>query len=140
MAQHSGLLGQLGWDSFFQDQLADGEAELSALRVDGVHRARLTGLVGPDQFDIDLPARTDTAEFAVGDWVLADPLTRMLQRRLDRRTLLQRAAEGKRPPQLVAANVDTLSLSPPATETSIWRGSNAIWPLPMMREPILSWF
>ncbi|MDB5615546.1 MAG: ribosome small subunit-dependent GTPase [Devosia sp.] len=108
MAEHSGFLGQLGWDSFFEDQLADGEAELSALRVDGVHRARLTGLVGPDQFDIDLPARTDTAEFAVGDWVLADPLTWMLHRRLDRRTLLQRAAEGKRPPQLVAANVDTL--------------------------------
>ena len=108
MAEHSRLLGQLGWDSFFEDQLADGEAELSALRVDGVHRARLSGLVGPDQFGIDLPARTDTAEFAVGDWVLADPLTRMLHRRLDRRTLLQRAAEGKRPPQLVAANVDTL--------------------------------
>lgn len=100
--------GQLGWDSFFEDQLAAGEAELSRLRIDGVHRGRLTGLIDFEQFDVDLPARTDTADFAVGDWVLADPVTRMLHRRLHRRTLLQRAAEGKRPIQLVAANVDTL--------------------------------
>ncbi|UJW86506.1 ribosome small subunit-dependent GTPase A [Devosia sp. SL43] len=99
---------QLGWDSFFEDQLAGNEAELWRLRIDAVHRRRLTGLVDTEQFEIDLPPRTDTADYAVGDWVLAHPLTKMLYRRLDRRTLLQRAAEGKRPTQLVAANVDTL--------------------------------
>jgi len=102
------LSGALGWDSFFQDQVAAGEAELSRLRIDAVHRGRLTGLTEGGQFDIDLPAGTDTAEFAVGDWILADPLSKALRRRLERRTLLQRAAEGKRPTQLVAANVDTL--------------------------------
>ena len=55
-----------------------------------------------------MPARIDTAEFAVGDWVLADPLTRQFLRRLDRKALLQRRGEGRRPTQLVAANVDTL--------------------------------
>lgn len=99
---------QLGWDSFFEDQLAAGEAALRRLRIDTVHRARLTGLMHSGQCDIDLPARTGTGDFAVGDWVLADPLTGMLHRRLDRRTLLQRAAEGRKPAQLVAANVDTL--------------------------------
>lgn len=99
---------QLGWDSFFEDQLGPGEATLARLRIDAVHRGRLTGLRHSEQFDIDLPARTGTGDFAVGDWVLADPLTGMLHRRLDRRTLLQRAAEGKRSAQLVAANVDTL--------------------------------
>jgi ribosome biogenesis GTPase len=99
---------QLGWDSFFEDQLADDEMALARLRVDAVHRARLTGLTGMGQVDIDLPVRASTADFAVGDWVLADPLSGMLCRRLDRRTLLQRGAEGKRPAQLVAANVDTL--------------------------------
>ena len=109
MGNHSdGDLGQLGWDSFFEQQIAAGEAEYSRLRIDAVHRARLTGLIGTEQFNIDLPARIDTADFAVGDWVLADPFTKMLHRRLERRTLLQRVAEGKRPSQLVAANVDTL--------------------------------
>jgi ribosome biogenesis GTPase / thiamine phosphate phosphatase len=100
--------GQFGWDSYFDDQLAASEAELTRLRIDGVHRGRLTGLAECKQCEIDLPAHTDTADFAVGDWVLADPVTRLLHRRLVRRTLLQRAAEGKRPLQLVAANVDTL--------------------------------
>jgi ribosome biogenesis GTPase len=103
-----GHLGQLGWRSFFEDQLAASDAGLLRLRVDAIHRGRLTGLNGTEQLEIGLPTRTDTAEYAVGDWVLADPLTMLLQRRLERRTLLQRAGEGRRPTQLVAANVDTL--------------------------------
>jgi ribosome biogenesis GTPase len=110
-SEHSAEMGQLGWDSFFEDQLEDAEAQLWRLRIDAVHRGRLTGLSSSGQVGIDLPARTDTAEFAVGDWVLVDPLTRLLHRRLDRRTLLQRAGEGKRPTQLVAANVDTLFIA-----------------------------
>lgn len=55
-----------------------------------------------------LPSKTNTADFAVGDWVLADPRTHMLVRRLERHTLLQRQTEGARTPQLIAANVDTL--------------------------------
>lgn len=99
---------QLGWDSFFECQLPDSEAELWRLRIDAVHRGRLTGLMDAEQFEIELPARADTAHFAVGDWVLVNPHTKALHRRLDRRTLLQRPGEGKRPTQLVAANVDTL--------------------------------
>lgn len=109
--QHFGDIDQLGWDSFFEDQLADAEAELWRLRIDAVHRGRLTGLSASGRVEIDLPARIDTAEFAVGDWVLVDPFTRVLHRRLDRRTLLQRAGEGKRATQLVAANVDTLFIA-----------------------------
>lgn len=106
--EHAGYIGKLGWHSFFEDQLADTETELARLRVDAIHRARMTGLFGSQQFEIDLPARADTAEYAVGDWVLVDPLTMLLYRRLDRRSLLERVGEGKRPSQLVAANVDTL--------------------------------
>lgn len=105
------FLGNLGWDSFYEDQLGAGEAELLRLRVDAVHRGRMTGLSGSDQYAISLPARVDTAEFAVGDWVLAAPVTGQLHRRLDRKTLLQRAGEGKRPAQLVAANVDSLFIA-----------------------------
>jgi len=101
-------LDALGWNSFFADQVAAAETALLPLRVDAIHRARLTGLSGREQLEIELPARTNTAEFAVGDWVLADPHTLLLHRRLERRTLLQRVGEGRRPTQLVCANVDTL--------------------------------
>ncbi len=101
-------LQSLGWSRFFGDQLTADEAELSPSRIDAVHRGRLTALSTAGQIDIVLPARADTGDYAVGDWVLADPLTHLLHRRLDRKALLQRAGEGKRPTQLVAANIDTL--------------------------------
>lgn len=101
-------LRRLGWHSFFQDQLVEAETELSRLRVDAIHRGRLTGFFDSKQFEVGLPARADTAQFAVGDWVLVHPRTMLLHRRLDRRTILQRVGEGKRPSKLVAANVDTL--------------------------------
>lgn len=104
----SGSLESLGWSHFFADQLEADEATLSPSRIDAVHRSRLTALTGVDQVDIVLPPHSDTADYAVGDWVLADPVTRLLHRRLNRKALLQRRGEGKRPTQLVAANIDTL--------------------------------
>jgi ribosome biogenesis GTPase len=98
----------LGWSRFFDEQLGADELALTPARIDAVHRARLTGLTTAGQIEIELPARTDTAQFAVGDWVLAEPLTGQLVRRLERKALLQRRGEGRRPDQLVAANVDTL--------------------------------
>lgn len=106
--QSDHVVRQLGWTAFFEDQLNSDEAMLARLRINGVHRRRLTGLGQTGQVGIELPPNTNTGDFAVGDWVLADPGSSLLQRRLDRRTLLQRGAEGKKPVQLVAANVDTL--------------------------------
>jgi ribosome biogenesis GTPase / thiamine phosphate phosphatase len=97
-----------GWSSFFADQIAADEAHLLRLRVDAVHRGRISGLGPTGRVDVGLPPRSDTADFAVGDWVLADPDTLLLSRRLEPRTLLQRHGEGKRPTQLIAANIDTL--------------------------------
>jgi ribosome biogenesis GTPase / thiamine phosphate phosphatase len=57
---------------------------------------------------LQLSPQASTADHAVGDWVLVDPASHLLIRRLDRRTLLQRRTEGGRVPQLIAANVDTL--------------------------------
>lgn len=99
---------RFGWSRFFDDQVQADEAELSVARVDAVHRARLTGLTPSGQVEIVLPARSDTGQFAVGDWVLCDPYTGALHRRLERKSLLQRPSEGRRPVQLIAANIDTL--------------------------------
>lgn len=98
----------LGWSDFFAVQVEPGEAEFAPRRVASVHRARIDaiGVTGP--VGLELPPNSNTAEFAVGDWVLADPLTGMLVRRLDRKTVFQRRAEGAQGQQLAAANVDTL--------------------------------
>lgn len=98
----------LGWSDFFVYQIEPAEKELVPLRVASVHRARIEviGVIGP--VDLELPPNVNTADFAVGDWVLADPKSGMLVRRLDRKTVFQRRPEVGREQQLVAANVDTL--------------------------------
>lgn len=98
----------LGWSGFFAAQVADDDACLTPMRIATVHRSRLTAesLSGPKR--LTLPAQSSTTDFAVGDWVLVDPDGALVVRRLDRRTLLQRKTEGRRPTQLIAANVDTL--------------------------------
>ncbi len=98
----------LGWPPFFDAQLAAEETELTRARIATVHRSRVTGLSEAGPIRLDLPLHATTADFAVGDWVLADPQSHVLIRRLDRKSLLQRRAEGARGPQLIAANVDTL--------------------------------
>ncbi|WP_229583345.1 ribosome small subunit-dependent GTPase A [Paracoccus sp. S-4012] len=78
------------------------------MRIATVHRTRVTAesVAGPAR--LKLPVHANTADYAVGDWVLVEADTRMLARRLDRKTLLQRRTEGGGTRQLLAANVDTL--------------------------------
>lgn len=104
----AGYLESLGWSPFFAGQVEADEARLARSRIDAVHRSRLSALTDAGQVEIVLPAHTDTSDYAVGDWILADPATQVLHRRLNRKTLLQRRGEGKRPAQLIAANIDTL--------------------------------
>jgi ribosome biogenesis GTPase len=101
-------LSSLGWSDFFEHQLGPSDANFAPRRIATVHRARLTALSQAGLIELSLPVHTNTGDFAVGDWVLADPLTHMLNRRLTRRTVLERGSEGRRGPQVAAANVDTL--------------------------------
>ncbi len=98
----------LGWSAFFADQLAAAEGDIVPMRIATVHRSRMSALSTEGPVRLTLPAHANTAHHAVGDWVLVEPGTRMLVRRLDRKALLQRRTEGGRAPQLIAANVDTL--------------------------------
>lgn len=104
---HATLLS-LGWSSFYEDQLAADETGYDRLRVATIHRSRMTAMSQSGSVKLRLPARSNTAEFAVGDWILVAPDDHMLIRRLDRHSLLQRQTAGGRTPQLIAANVDTL--------------------------------
>ncbi|MFN7102295.1 MAG: ribosome small subunit-dependent GTPase A [Pseudorhizobium sp.] len=107
-APPSSTLETLGWSAFFADQVTPTEAELHPTRVASVHRARIEGIGVTGPIKLELPANANTADFAVGDWVLADPRSDMLVRRLDRKTVFQRRPELGRAQQLVAANIDTL--------------------------------
>lgn len=101
-------LAALGWLAFFYEQLEAGEAGLAPMRIATVHRDRVTAVSEHGPVRLELSAQSHTTDFAVGDWVLVDPGTRLLVRRLNRRMLLKRKTEGGRPTQLIAANVDTL--------------------------------
>ncbi|MBO1909202.1 ribosome small subunit-dependent GTPase A [Microvirga sp. 3-52] len=101
-------LSSLGWSDFFEDQLEPYERGLAPHRIATVHRARLTAISQTGPVELTLPVHSQTGDFAVGDWVLADPQTRLLQRRLIRKTVLARRTEGSKTPQLAGANVDTL--------------------------------
>ncbi|BDA86926.1 putative ribosome biogenesis GTPase RsgA [Aureimonas sp. SA4125] len=98
----------LGWSEFFEAQLGPEDADLVPRRIANVHRARLTALSPGGTVRLVLPPHANTGDYAVGDWVLVDPGTQMLRRRLDRRTVLERRIGGAGEPQLAAANVDTL--------------------------------
>lgn len=101
-------LADLGWSADFADQVTPEEAALAPMRIATVHRARLTAIHRGATVRLTLPVHAQTTDFAVGDWVLADPETLLLHRRLDRRTVLERHTAGARAPQLIAANIDTL--------------------------------
>ena len=101
-------LPSLGWAPFFEEQLGPDDRGQVPLRVATVHRSRMTGLSTIGTVRVGLPAHVNTAQFAVGDWVLADPQSHLLIRRLERRSLLERQTVGARVPQLIAANVDTV--------------------------------
>jgi ribosome biogenesis GTPase len=107
-AGHPIPLLSLGWSAFFEDQLEPHEAGLAPHRIATVHRARLTAISQTGPAELTLPVHSQTGDFAVGDWVLADPQTRLLHRRLIRKTVLERRTEGSKTPQLAGANIDTL--------------------------------
>ncbi len=97
-----------GWSAHFADQLTPDDATFAPMRIATVHRSRLTANFGDETIRLNLPVHAKTTDFAVGDWVLADPQTHILHRRLTPKTLLDRRVEGSPTPQLIAANVDTL--------------------------------
>lgn len=101
-------LAALGWSEVFEEQLTPDEAPLAPMRIATVHRSRVTAFSPAGAVKLNLPAHASTTDFAVGDWVLVDPATDTVTRRLERKSLLRRRTEGTRAPQLIAANIDTL--------------------------------
>ena len=101
-------LQNLGWSEFFEDQRQLDDFAFDPCRIASVHRSRLTAMSPDGLVKLTLPVHASTGDFAVGDWVLVDPQTHVLSRRLSRKSVMERHVEGAKTPQLFAANVDTL--------------------------------
>jgi len=113
MTTHDPDLIELGWKSFFSDQLSPDEcARLQPVRVLAVHRGKLAVAgAGTDRLITPSLPNADAEEYqlAVGDWLLVDPASLQISRILRRASLFKRRAPGSgRRLQLIAANVDTL--------------------------------
>jgi ribosome biogenesis GTPase len=107
------MLAQLGWRSFFSEQVSAEESRsCRPVRVMSVHRGRVTvsGEEFEDSISSSLPGRRGPKDRpTVGDWLLIDRSTGSLVRILNRTSLFKRPAPGDdRRVQLIAANVDTL--------------------------------
>lgn len=98
----------LGWSEAFAGQLTEDDAGFAPVRVATVHRSRIAAMSPDGPRRLTLPVGMAAAGFAVGDWVLAEPSSGLVHRRLARKALLERRLEGGKPPQLIAANIDTL--------------------------------
>src|SRR6195952_229290 len=97
----------LGWSEFFGDQILPDEARALPVRIANIHRTRISGIWQIGLIRPVLPARSNTGDFAIGDWVLADPQALSMRRRLARKTVLARRTKGNAAPQLAGANIDT---------------------------------
>ena len=104
----SSTLSQLGWKSFFQQQLSLHEWESQDMaRVIEVNRSNFVVLT-KQQTKLRIDNNINIPALAVGDWILLNNKGQFL-RRLERSSLFTRKAAGKKvQTQLIAANIDTV--------------------------------
>ena len=100
-------LQQLGWQSFFQQQLSLEEFEgLQCGRIVAHHRSEY--IVQLEQQQIKLPITANLPTMTVGDWLLLTA-EYSFSRLLERKSLISRKAAGtKVNEQFIAANIDSL--------------------------------
>jgi ribosome biogenesis GTPase len=110
-------LDTLGWGDNFADQLGAEDMGQIPARVSQVHRDRLAVLTTHGPREVALPNGHPSGSFAVGDWVLISARQSVMQRRLDRRSLLQRRVHSRAGSRnigeyrLIGANIDTLFIT-----------------------------
>lgn len=101
------VLTDLGWSSFFADQVSAEEIGLEPVRITHIHRSRMNGISATGPVELVLQANSERDDYAVGDFVLAEPDSLIVRRRLARTSLLSRQMSD-RSTQLSGANIDTL--------------------------------
>ena len=106
-------LEELGWNSFFSEQVSVEEAQqCHPVRVMSVHRGEIAVAGARAQLSISpyIPGASPSDDHpTVGDWLLVADATAMPTRVLRRINLFKRRAPGDpRKEQMIAANIDTL--------------------------------
>ncbi|MDX1780116.1 MAG: ribosome small subunit-dependent GTPase A [Thalassovita sp.] len=111
-------LKDLGWSSFFADQLAETGASLDhVMRIAAVQRNKATGLSPDGSIRLSYPPGLSAGDVAVGDWVTIDPENNVIVSILARHSKLSRRAAGiEARAQLLAANIDTLFITTSCNE------------------------
>jgi len=113
MESNDETLEELGWNTFFNDQVSDEEARgCHPVRVMAVHRGKIavTGAGVQHLITPYIPGALPSDDHpTVGDWLLVDDATLQPIRVLQRINLFKRRAPGDpRKEQMIAANIDTL--------------------------------
>lgn len=101
-------LAQLGWKTFFNQQLSLEDLEHTApCRVTQVFKNRVVVLGENGEINLDLAQYPHLQRCTVGDWLLIPENPSDAPILLDRLSVFQRKAPGSNSSQLIAANVDT---------------------------------
>lgn len=101
----------LGFSNHFVSQLDMSELEnLTPFRISEVQRSVVIGLGEGGSRPLRTPHKVPTSNFAVGDWVLADPGDQITRRLEPKSELKRRAAGTDVSEQLMAANIDSLMI------------------------------
>jgi ribosome biogenesis GTPase len=108
MSEKHYTLQQLGWKTFFNQQLTlDNLEQTAPYRVTQVFRNRLIVLGENGELNLDLAQYPHLQECTVGDWLLMPTKPTETPAILDRLSVFQRKSPGANTSQLIAANVDT---------------------------------
>jgi len=108
MSEQHYTLQQLGWKTFFNQQLTlDNLEQTAPYRVTQVFRNRLIVLGENGELNLDLAQYPNLQESTVGDWLLMPTEPTKTPAILERLSVFQRKSPGANTSQLIAANVDT---------------------------------
>ena len=108
MSEKQYTLAQLGWKTFFNQQLTlDNLEQTAPYRVTQVFRNRLIVLGESGELNLDLAKYPNLQESTVGDWLLIPNVQSGTPSILDRLSYFQRKSPGANTSQLIASNVDT---------------------------------
>lgn len=100
----------IGWNSFFEDQLASDDLPSVVLARVSAHHGSEVAVYGDNgEFRLPVQSAESCGRVTVGDWLVLNAAGNLAIRLLERRSLLSRKAAGEEAkPQLLVANVDTV--------------------------------
>jgi ribosome biogenesis GTPase len=108
-------LRSIGWNSFFEDQLASIDLESNdpqsfiIARVSAHHSTEVEMYGESGEFRVAVQSAEACGKVAVGDWLVLDASNHRAIKLLERKTLLARKAAGEEAkPQILVTNVDTV--------------------------------